>query len=608
MADTVIKTDTPPGMTSFGITALTAMREARAEAVSTDGASLVYLSNASGTNQIWSQSLAGGPALRLTDLAERVSSFAFNPKSNDILIVTDTGGDERFQFLLLRAGADAPVALTAAPTVVHQWGAWSPDGSQIAYSSNARAPHLMDVHLMDVASGAVTTLLEGNGFIEAIAFTPDGSALILRDSARGMGDQDLLLLDIATRACAAIMPHDGPARYMNARLRKDGATVFLLCDQGSDFHQVQQRDLASGALVSCIAADGHDIDAYALTPDQQQAACAINIDGATQLVLSDLNGDNRIEVALPFIGCVNSLRFTPDGAALLMSLDSTTHSCDVWQYTLASGTFTQLTDAPKGGISAASLIAPVLERFTSFDGLSVPALVYRPAGTPPAKGWPVLFLVHGGPEGQWSHNWRPDVQHHLSQGVMVVAPNVRGSTGYGRSYHASDDREKRYDSVADLNAIADAIAARPDVDASRIGVQGQSYGGFMVLAALTTRPDLWKCGIDLYGISNFTTMMQTTGPWRKVLRAVEYGTDAALLDSLSPIHKMDQIRAPLLLVHCHEDPRVAMEQSEQVYSTLRGLGKPVEILRVAAEGHGFARRENRIHAFSTIAAFVQRNL
>jgi dipeptidyl aminopeptidase/acylaminoacyl peptidase len=262
-------------------------------------------------------------------------------------------------------------------------------------------------------------------------------------------------------------------------------------------------------------------------------------------------------------------------------------------------------------MDAAAFIEPTVERIESFDGLAVPVFVYRPKVKPPVSGYPAVVIVHGGPEAQWTGTFRADVQFLLAQGIMVVAPNVRGSTGYGRPYQHLDDKDLRMDSVADLKEVRLWLGRLPDVDETRIAVFGRSYGGFMVLAALTEYPDLWKLGIEFYGIANFETLLETTGPWRKHLRAVEYGdpvADKALLARISPIRKIDRIRVPLFMAQGLDDPRVPPSESEMVYAALRGLGRPVEYLRIPHEGHGFARLENRQTVFGALADFLARHL
>ena len=243
--------------------------------------------------------------------------------------------------------------------------------------------------------------------------------------------------------------------------------------------------------------------------------------------------------------------------------------------------------------------------------IKVPAYLALPAGTPPAGGWPVLLWVHGGPAGQARPNWRPDLQTVLSLGIAVVVPNVRGSTGYGRAYAALDDRELRLDSVRDLAAAHGWIGGQPGLDGSRIAIMGQSYGGWMVLAAVTEYPELWAAGVDYYGIANWKTFFERTGPWRVGHRAAEYGDpvkDAALLERLSPLHRADRIACPMLVAQGLTDPRVPPYESEQIVAALKARDVPVEYVVFPDEGHGFLKRDNKRRIYGAVAHFLREHL
>jgi dipeptidyl aminopeptidase/acylaminoacyl peptidase len=354
-----------------------------------------------------------------------------------------------------------------------------------------------------------------------------------------------------------------------------------------------------------------NIDAMALSPAQDRIACIINDEGWSRICLIGRDGKNeRVYEGHPK-GVISSLAFTPDGSKLVFPLEGAALPAGIWQLDIESGSFVQIVQASGAGVDRDGFIEPEVERFESFDGRLIPAFVYRPATQAPVHGYPVLFIIHGGPEMQWKPDFRADVQFLLSQGVMVVAPNVRGSTGYGRAFHELDDREKRMDSVADMTAIRRAIGTRSDVDDTRIGVFGRSYGGFMVLSALTEDPDLWKLGADFYGVCNFRTHLLATGPWGRQPRAAEYGEPSVMgemLDRFSPINRIGKMKAPLFLVHANRDPRVPIGESETVNSCLTGRGHPVEYLRINHEGHGFARIENRRTVFSALARFLHDNL
>ncbi|MCQ1574174.1 S9 family peptidase [Neorhizobium galegae] len=587
------------------------IQSVKSPAVSPDGQWLAYLSNETGFNQLWVRPLAGGPARQVTAMPEPIGAFAFNPKGPGILFTLDCGGDERHQLWLLPDIDAQPVALTQAPGVVHIWGAWSPDGERIAYASNARSPRDMDIHVMNVTTGEASTVFVGTGMREALAFFPDGNALLVRESLRSGNDQDMYRLDIVNGGLTPIMPHAGKARYLAARLFRDGSGGVAVCDQGRDFMAICRFAAEDGSVAPLVGLSDRDIEAVALSPDQQRIAYVSNEDGWSRIGLCNRDGSDMRPFEGQPVGVITSVAFTPDGQSLVFPLEGAATPPGIWRLDLASGRFELAVTSDTPGLDVGSFREPVVERFESFDGRLIPAFVYTPSSPAPAAGYPVLFIVHGGPEMQWKPDFRADVQFLVSQGVMVVAPNVRGSTGYGRAFHELDDREKRLDSVADLRAIRLAIGARADVDDSRIGVFGRSYGGFMVLSALTEDPKLWKLGVDFYGVGNFLTHLLATGPWGRQQRAAEYGEPSVMREALerfSPINRIARMKAPLLIVHANRDPRVPMGQSEDVYSCLSGLGHDCEYLRIDHEGHGFARRENRLKAFSAFARFLEKHL
>lgn len=599
--------------TAAAINRFLEVRAVKTPVVSPDGAWLAYLSDETGFNQLFVRPLTEnvGTARQLTHMPEPVGAFAFNPKGAGILFTVDCGGDERHQLWLLPDLDSAPLPLTKAPTVVHLWGAWSPDGKRIAYASNARSPHDMDVQIMDIATGEVSTVFSGRGMREVMAFFPDGQSLLVRESVRSGNDQDIYRLDIDKSALTPLMPHQGKARYLAARLFKDGSGGVTVCDQDSDFMAIHRFAAEGGSAKPVVELSNHNIEALALSPDQTRIAFLANEDGWSRIGIVDRDGSGLISFEEQPSGVIGSIAFTPDGSSLIFPLESASRPPTIWRLDLGAGHFEELVGVDARGLYMSGFVDPVIERFESYDGLGIPACVYTPKTPPPTDGYPVLFIVHGGPEMQWRPDFRADVQFLVSQGVMVVAPNVRGSTGYGRTFHELDDREKRMNSVADLKAIRLAVGARDDVNANRIGVFGRSYGGFMVLSALTEDPELWSLGVDFYGVGNFLTHLIATGPWGRQQRAAEYGDPTAMREALerfSPINRISRMKAPLLIVHANRDPRVPMGQSEDVYSCLSGLGHDCEYLRIDHEGHGFARFENRLKVFLTFARFLEKHL
>nr|WP_246711924.1 S9 family peptidase [Phyllobacterium myrsinacearum] len=386
---------------------------------------------------------------------------------------------------------------------------------------------------------------------------------------------------------------------------------FLITDQDSEFQGVAFYSIPRAALEWCIRLEGRDIEAIALSSDKTKLAYVANTDGWSSIHIHDLGTQAETHVEGHPPGVVDGIVWSKDSASLVFSLEGASTPPDIWRYECAAKSFSNLTRREQFNIDVSNFVEPVAKRTTSFDGAEVPFLVYLPAGPSPEAGYPAVIIVHGGPEAQWIPTFRADIQYLLAQGVMVVAPNVRGSTGYGKVWCHLDDRELRMDSVADLKAVRLWVREFGKADDSRVAVFGRSYGGFMVLSAMTEYPDLWKCGIEFYGIANFKTLLQTTGPWRSYLRAAEYGdveTMPAELERFSPINSIGNISAPLMVVQGMDDPRVPPGESEMVYSCLRGLGRPVTYLRIPHAGHGFSRIEHKHEVFCALADFIEQYL
>lgn len=586
------------------------IRNAKSPTISFDGELMAYLSDESGFNQVWIKPVAGGAAWRLTATDETVGAIAFNPKNRDLIFTLDYGGDERHQLWLCPEAAGQPVALTEDPNTVHVWGCWDQDGKRIAYAANSRSRTDMDIYVMDVATRQSRCVLEGVGWRQPLAFYPDGKAILVQDSSRSMNDQDLLELNLTTGDARVLLPHDGKAKYLAPKFKKDRSGFFLLTDQGREFLGLAFLDLERRSLQWVVTPE-NDIEALALSSDQARLAYVANVEGWNEVIIRECSTGAEIRVEGNPPGTISSVAWYPDAGGIVFPLDGATSPPDIWNWKLDSDRAVPVTSSSRAGVDLSALVEPKVVEIESFDGRMVPLFLYEPKGDAPKGGYPVIVVVHGGPEAQWTSIFRADLQYLLSQGIMVVAPNVRGSTGYGKTYRDLDDTVLRMDSVADLKAVRDWVADLPQVDAARLAVYGRSYGGFMVLSALTEYPDDWKVGIEFYGIANFHTMLETTGPWRRHLRAVEYGDpiiDKEALERFSPIHKSSLIKAPLLIAHGFEDPRVPPGESEMVYSCLHGRGHPVEYVRIPHEGHGFARIENRHTVFEAVASFLERHL
>jgi dipeptidyl aminopeptidase/acylaminoacyl peptidase len=339
-------------------------------------------------------------------------------------------------------------------------------------------------------------------------------------------------------------------------------------------------------------------------------ALVTNINGASKIELFDIADGWEARTALPSPdlsqGVVVGVQWSPDGERLAFTFAPPDDAVDIWIWDVANQTRSRATASARGGLPNCAFVAPQLVHYPTFDGRQIPSFLFLPRSVAP-ECLPVVIHVHGGPEGQARPLFNPQWQYLAANGYAVVVPNVRGSTGYGYEYQSLDDVRLRMDSVADLAALVRWLTEQGIADPRRIAVMGGSYGGFMVLSAVTTYPDLWAAGVDIVGIANFVTFLENTGPWRRKLREPEYGSlenDRDFLESISPIHHVDAITAALFVVHGANDPRVPIGEAEQIVSALRARNVPVEYLRFEDEGHGLQKRANQVVAYPAIARFL----
>src|SRR5262249_25353505 len=333
-----------------------------------------------------------------------------------------------------------------------------------------------------------------------------------------------------------------------------------------------------------------------------------NEDGYSRLELHDAATLESVgDIPLPGRGVVEEPVFAPDGSALAFKFSSPVDPGDTWTYDLERGLLRRATELPRH-VELATLREPELHRFGSFDGESIPVFLWEPEGDGP---FPVVVTVHGGPESQYLPaflpSFTPFTQHLVSRGYAVAAPNVRGSTGYGKRYEHLDDVRLRLDSVRDLAALHDWLGTRPRIDASRAALYGRSYGGYMVLAGLALQPERWAAGVECVCISNFVTFLEHPAAWRRAVREPEYGPlerDRDFLIEASPITYVDRIRAPLFIQHGANDPRVPLEETEQIHRVVTEKGIRCELLVHEDEGHAIGKLENRVETFERAAAFL----
>ncbi|MDQ2071578.1 S9 family peptidase [Haloarcula sp. NS06] len=599
-------------MTAYDLSRYLNVRSAYGSSFAPDG-TLAFLMNTTGVAQLWSLPEPHGWPEQLTFYDDTVSFVDFSPERQELVFGMDEGGNERAQ--LYRLDANGRVhELTGMPDAKHRWGGWSPDGERFAFASNRRDEAVFDIYVQDRdATGDDADLIwKGDGWFSVRGFSPDGERLLVSE-AHSSFDQDIYVLDIDSGNRSHLTPHEGKVRYTSASWGPEGEAVYLVTDAESDTLELARLSL-EGDLDIVRSDDQWNIDGVALDKDSGRLVYSRNIDGYNELTVGELTGPTTIETFptpdLPG-GLAGGVSWGPDAERFAVSVTGRQVNTNVFVVEAETGESEQWTAASTAGIPRETFIEPEVVRFDSFDGREIPALFSLPDGAADGAGadgdTPVIVDIHGGPESQRRPSFSGLTQYFLSRGYAVFEPNVRGSTGYGKAYTHLDDVEKRMDSVKDLRAGVDWLHDHRAVDSDRIVAMGGSYGGFMVLAALTEYPDLWAAGVDVVGIANFVTFLENTGDWRRELREAEYGSleaDREFLESISPINNVDRIHAPLFVLHGANDPRVPVDEAEQIAEQASKQGVPVEKLIFDDEGHGISKRENRIEAYTAVVEFL----
>jgi len=585
------------------------VRSAYGASLAPDG-TLAFLMDTTGTPQVWTLDAPGAWPEQRTFYEERVTFCSYSPTRTELVFGMDEGGNEREQ--LHRLDPDGSVTdLTRHPDAKHYWGGWSHDGERFAFASNRREESVFDVYVQNRgATGADAELVfEGDGIYSVGGFSPGDRHLVLLESHSNF-DADVHALDVETGERTHLTPHEGDVRYGGIEWGPEGG-IYVVTDDGTDLLYLARLTL-EGDLETVRRDEDWNVDGVAIDRETGRLVYSRNVDGYTDLTVGELSGPTDIRTFpspdLPE-GVAGGISFDPDGERFACSASGSTTNTNVYVIDAETGETERWTRASTAGLDPETFRPRDLVRFESFDGLEVPAYLSLPAEIPDG-GAPVVVDVHGGPESQRRPSFGALGQYFLANGYAMFEPNVRGSTGYGKAYSRLDDVEKRMDSVKDLKASAEFLRGHPDVDDDRIVVMGGSYGGFMVLAALTEYPDLWAAGVDVVGIANFVTFLENTGPWRREHREAEYGSleeDREFLESISPLHRTDRIRAPLFVIHGENDPRVPVGEAEQI-AEAAAEHVPVEKLIFEDEGHGLSRRENRIEAYTQVVEFLDEHV
>ena len=636
------------------VTRLAKIGSCSSPSFSPDAKRLAMLCNLSGLPQVWTVPVEGGWPTQVTALDDQVSGVEWSPVDPDVLAFSlAPGGGLNEQVYVVRPSGLALQRITEGGKVNNQLQGWTPDGKYLLLGSNRANPGSVDSYIFHVGLGRLRLAAVNGGTGSISDVSRDGRwGLVQRVKSRG--DSNVSLIGLHERADVLLTPHEPPGTFGNGRFSPDGRTAYLVSDQGRDRIGLAQVRLTAvpvsgeevsreererreegeeeegqdereargagdeapvswkaGALEMIAGRDDADLSGFEISEDGSIAALVWNVAGEAQLSFLDLA--TRKETPGPDLpgALLSGLELSKDGQLLAMTLSGSNLPTDVWVLERASGTLRQLTFSPHAGIDLESLVEPKLVKFPAHDGLELSGWLYRRPTPLEKKDGPVVISFHGGPESQERPSFNSTYQALLSRGISVFAPNVRGSAGFGKRFVNLDNGDKRFDAIKDIKACVDYLVSQGIADPQRIGIMGGSYGGYMTMVGLTEYPELFAAGANLFGMINFETFFSHTEPWMAAVSTSEYGDPATqkdLLQKLSPIHKVDRIKAPTIVLHGANDTNVPVVEAEQTVESLKKRGIPVEYVLFPDEGHGFRKTPNRVRSTVAIVEWFEKHL
>src|SRR5580700_11332692 len=571
------------------------------------------------TFQIHQVKMPAGARTQLTFYVDDVRSALYPPKGGDSFVFSkDIGGGEFYQLYRYDQASGAVTLLTDGKSR-NTGEVWSNDGTKIAYSSTRRDGKDVDIwlggpsHPEDPKTNRMLAQMTGGGW-GALDWSPDDKQILILEEISA-NESYLWLMDAASGEKTLLTAKGGAEKiaYASAKFSKDGKGIYLTTDQDSEFQRLAYLDLSSKQFTFLTGQIHWDVEGFDITPDGKTIAFTTNEDGFGVIHLLDTaSGKEKPALKLP-TGLLFGVKWHSNGRDLAFGLTGSRSATDVYSVDVTTGKVERWTASETGGLNPESFSAAELVHWKTFDGKSISGFLYRPAARFTGKR-PVIIDIHGGPEGQFRPAFLGRNNYYMNElGIAMIFPNVRGSTGYGKTFLTLDNGFLREDSYKDINSLLDWIAQQPDLDSSRIMITGGSYGGFMTLAVATNYNDRIRCSLDVVGPSNLVTFLENTSGYRKDLRRVEYGDERdprmrAFLERIAPANNAARITKPLFVVAGKNDPRVPWTESQQMVAVVRKNGAPVWFLMANDEGHGFGKKKNIDYQFYSTVLFIQKYL
>ena len=568
------------------------------------------------TAQVHQVKTPGGARTQLTFFPDRVASAIYPPvNGNSFVFMKDVGGGEFFQLYRYDL-ANGEVTLLTDGKSRNTDPHWSYQGDRIAFGSTRRDGNDVDIWVVnanDPGSARMIAQLDGGGW-GVSDWSPDGTQLLVTNYVSA-AESYVWLMEAASGKKELLTPKTGSetVAYSNARFAKDGKEIYLASDRDSEFKRLVVMELGSRKITVLTAALNWDVDEFDLSHDGRWIAFDANEDGISILHVLDTKTNKEVPVPKLPVGVIEGIEWRNNSREIAFSLSTASQPFDAYSVDMASGKIERWTFSETGGLNTSGFAQPQLIHWKSWDQQSISAFLYKPGTKFPGKR-PVIISMHGGPEGQVRPDFLGRDDYYLNElGIAMIYPNVRGSTGYGKTFQKLDNGFLREGSYKDIHSLLDWIQTQPDLDAGKVMITGGSYGGFMTLAVATNYNDRICCSVDVVGPSNLVTFLEHTSGYRQDLRRVEYGDERdpkmrEFLERIAPANNARNITKPLFVIAGQNDPRVPASESAQMVQVVRTHGTPVWWLLAKDEGHGFGKKKNRDYQFYATVVFVKQYL
>lgn len=580
--------------------------------LSHDETKILVGADKSGVFNLYTIPVEGGEMTQVTfSDSNAIYPISFFNQDDRILFMTDKAGNEVFH-IYLRNEDGTETDLTPVDTVRSLFYSWTYDFESFLFGSNRRDQRFMDVYEMNIADFSSEMIYQNDDGYDFADISPDGRYLAFSRMITEH-NTDVYIYDRQTKEMAHITPHEGDVAFSPMTFSTDSKSLYLLTNENSEFNYLIRYDMANGQKENTFAA-GWDVEYAYFSRNGKYRVIGINADAKTEIQVLDTETGKMLDLPKLPDADISSVNISLSEKLMVFYVNGSRSPSNLYVYNLETNQYKKLTESMTSQIDPENLVDAQNVRYPSFDNLQIPALLYKPHQIKPGEKAPAIVMVHGGPGGQATFGYSSTIQYLVNHGYVVIDVNNRGSSGYGKTFFRADDLRHGADDLDDCVYAKEYLATLGYVDTSRVAIMGGSYGGYMVLAALTFRPEVFAAGVDMFGISNWIRTLESIPSWWESFREALYvemgnpATDRDYLLSISPLFHADSIRRPLMVLQGANDPRVLQAESDEIVEAAKKNKIPVEYLVFEDEGHGFMKKENNIESLKAIKSFLDRHL